>query len=407
VSDLTSVAGKETAVAERVVPAPTAVDVPAVRRRRSPARVAATLAALVVALAVPLYVDSFWLRLGMFAFAAAVAALGLGLLLGQAGQLSLGHSFFVAIGAYGYTFLAAEDDTVGVSDPAGLGLPSVVALVLAVLLAGFAGLLFSPIAARLRGIYLGIASLGLVFVGQHVLFNAEALTGGFNGRDVPAFTLLGFRFDDVAGETLTVLGVPFGAEEKLWYLGLAVLVVAYLSCRNLVRGRPGRAMRAIRDRELMAEIMGVPVTRYKAYAFLVSSMYAGLGGVLLALAFGRIVPETFGLALSVEYLAMVVIGGVASPAGVVAGAVFVSCLPAVLERYAAVLPGLAPVGGDGVSPAVAARFAFGAAVIALLLLEPGGAAAIGNRLRRRLRRRASSSSPVRPDPAPCTSTSTD
>ena len=406
-SDPMSVAGKETAVAERVVPSPKAVDVPAVRRRRSPARVAATLAALVVALAVPLYVDSFWLRLGMFAFAAAVAALGLGLLLGQAGQLSLGHSFFVAIGAYGYTFLAAEDDTAGVSDPAGLGLPSVVALVLAVLLAGVAGLLFSPIAARLRGIYLGIASLGLVFVGQHVLFNAEALTGGFNGRDVPAFTLLGFRFDDVAGETLTVLGVPFGAEEKLWYLGLAVLVVAYLSCRNLVRGRPGRAMRAIRDRELMAEIMGVPVTRYKASAFLVSSMYAGLGGVLLALAFGRIVPETFGLALAVEYLAMVVIGGVASPAGVVAGAVFVSCLPAVLERYAAVLPGLAPAGGDGVSPAVAARFAFGAAVIALLLLEPGGAAAIGNRLRRRLRRRASSSSPVRPDPAPSTTTSTD
>ena len=93
---------------------------------------------------------------------------------------------------------------------------------LAVLLAGVAGLLFSPIAARLRGIYLGIASLGLVFVGQHVLFNAEALTGGFNGRNVPAFTLLGLRFDDVPGETLYVLGVPFGREEKLWYLGLAV-----------------------------------------------------------------------------------------------------------------------------------------------------------------------------------------
>jgi len=388
-------------VAERVVRPPSPIDAPADRRRRSRARSTVTLAALIVALAVPLYVDSFWLRLAMFAFASAVAALGLGLLLGQAGQLSLGHSFFVAIGAYGYTFLAAEDDAVGVSDPAGLGLPSPVALVLAVLLAGVAGLLFSPIAARLRGIYLGIASLGLVFVGQHVLFNAEALTGGFNGRDVPAFSLLGFEFDDVAGETLTVLGVPFGAEEKLWYLGLAVLVPAYLSCRNLVRGRPGRAMRAIRDRELMAEIIGVPVTRYKAYAFMVSSMYAGLGGVLLALAFGRIVPETFGVALAVEYLAMVVIGGFASPAGAVAGAVFMACLPTVLERYAAVLPGLAPAGADGISPAVAARFAFGAALIALLMFEPGGAAAIGNRLRRRWSRRAPSS-PVRPNPAPST-----
>lgn len=334
-------------------------------------------------MAVPLYVDAFWLRLGMFAFAGAVAALGLGLLLGQAGQLSLGHSFFVAVGAYSYTFLAAEERTVGVSHQAGLALPPVVAVVLAVLLAGVAGLLFSPIAARLRGIYLGIASLGLVFVGQHVLFNVEALTGGFNGRNVPGFTLLGLRFDSVPGETLYVLGVPFGREEKLWYLGLAVAAMAYLSCRNLIRGRPGRALRAIRDRELMAGIMGVPVTRYKAYAFLISSMYAGLGGVLLALAFGRIVPETFGMALAVEYLAMVVIGGLASPAGVVAGAVFVSCLPAVLERYAAVLPGLAPAGAEGISPAVAAKFAFGAAIVALLLFEPGGAAAIGGRLRSR------------------------
>ena len=367
-----------------------AVAEPAVRAGalagRSAARAAGVVVALIVALAVPLYLDAFWLRLGMFAFAGVAAALGLGLLLGQAGQLSLGHSFFVAVGAYGYTFLAAEERTIGVSHQAGLGLPPVVALVLAVLLAGVAGLLFSPIAARLRGIYLGIASLGLVFVGQHLLFNMEALTGGFNGRNVPGFTLLGLSFDDLPGETLYVLGVPFGREEKLWYLGLAVAAIAYLTCRNLVRGRPGRALRAVRDRELMAGIMGVPVTRYKAYAFLVSSMYAGLGGVLLALAFGRIVPETFGMLLAVEYLAMVVIGGLASPAGAVAGAVFVSCLPAVLERYAAVLPGLAPDGAEGISPAIAARFAFGAAIVALLLLEPGGAAAIGGRLRSRARR---------------------
>jgi branched-chain amino acid transport system permease protein len=107
---------------------------------------------------------------------------------------------------------------------------------------------------------------------------------------------------------------------------------------------------------------------------------------VVALAFGRIVPETFGVALAVEYLVMVVIGGLATPAGAVAGAVFVSCLPAVLERYAAVLPGLAPAGSQGVGPAVAARFVFGAAVIALLLFEPGGVAAVGNRLGRGVRR---------------------
>ena len=359
------------------------------RRHITRARLLVLSAATVVLLAVPLYVDAFWLQLGLFAFAAAVAALGLGLLLGHAGQLSLGHSFFVAVGAYGYTFLAAESRTLGVSHQSGLALPPLVAAVLAVLLAGLAGLLFSPIAARLRGIYLGIASLGLVFAGQHVLFNSEPLTGGFNGRNVPGFSLLGISVDALPGKTLYVLGVPFGREEKLWYLGLAVTAGAYLCYRNMVRGRPGRALRAVRDRELMAGIMGVPVTRYKAYAFLISSMYAGLGGVLLALAFGRIVPETFGIALAIEYLAMVVIGGLGSAAGAVAGAVFVSCLPAVLERYAAVLPGLAPAGSDGVSPAVAAKFAFGAAIVALLLFEPGGAAAAGNRLLRAVRRLAS------------------
>jgi branched-chain amino acid transport system permease protein len=382
-------------VDERADFAGTEVDRPTGRSRRTRAKAVVMLVAALVALALPLYVETFWLQLGLFAFAGAVAALGLSVLLGQAGQLSLGHSFFVAVGAYGYTVLAAESRTVGVSHQAGLGLPPPVALVLAVLLAGVAGLLFSPIAARLRGIYLGIASLALVFGGQHVLFNAEPLTGGFNGRDVPAFTLPGFRFDDVPGETLYVLGVPFGRAEKLWYVALPMTVAAYLCCRNLVRGRPGRALRAVRDRDLMAGILGVPVIRYKAYAFLVSSMYAGLGGVLLALAFGRIVPETFGIALAIEYLVMVVIGGLASPAGAVAGAFFVTCLPAVLERYAAVLPGLAPAGEEGISPAVAARFAFGAAVVALLLVEPGGAAAIGRRLQR-----AAVRAVRRPRPAP-------
>jgi branched-chain amino acid transport system permease protein len=336
---------------------------------------------LLVALAVPFYLDRFWLQLGLFAFAAAVAALGLGLLLGQAGQLSLGHAFFVAVGAYGYTYLAGTGRTVGASHQGGLGLTPVLAVVLAVLLAGLAGLLFSPVAARLRGIYLGIASLALVFLGQHVLANAPLVTGGYNGRTVPTLTVGGFGFDNGApGTELLVLGVPFHREERLWYLGLAVTALAYLFHRNLVRGRPGRALRAVRDGELMAGIMGVPVTRYKGYAFLVSSMYAGLGGVLLALAFGRIVPVTFDYAMSIEFLVMVVLGGLGSGAGAIAGAFFVSSLPRLLDRYADALPGLAEPGGDGVSPAIAARFGYAAVLILLLLIEPGGAAGVGRRI---------------------------
>ena len=341
----------------------------------------AAAAGVLVLLAIPFYLDRFWLQLGLFAFAAAVAALGLGLLLGQAGQLSLGHAFFVAVGAYGYTYLAGTSRTVGVTHLGGLGWPPLVAALGAIVLAGVAGLLFSPVAARLRGIYLGIASLALVFAGQHVLANWPALTGGYNGRTVPVLTVGGFGFDNgVPGTELLVLGVPFHREEKLWYLGLAVTAVAYLYHRNLVRGRPGRALRAVRDGELMAGIMGVPVTRYKGYAFLVSSMYAGVGGVLLALAFGRIVPVTFDYAMSIEFLVMVVLGGLGSAAGAIAGAFFVASLPRVLDRYSDVLPGLAEPGGDGVSPAVAARFAYAAALILLLLIEPGGAAGVGRRL---------------------------
>jgi branched-chain amino acid transport system permease protein len=331
-------------------------------------------------LAVPFFADTFWLQLALFAMAAAVAALGLTLLLGQAGQLSLGHTFFLAIGAYGYTYLAAEDGPLG----AGLGLPPVLAAVLAVALAGLAGLLFSPIAGRLRGIYLGIASLGLVFFGLHILDNAPSLTGGDNGRSVPVFTLAGMRFAADPDNPRYVVNVLFGREQKLWYLFLIVTVVAYLYYRNLVRGRPGRALRAVRDRESMAEIIGVPVTRYKAYAFLISSMYAGLGGVLYALAFRRVVPETFGVALAVEYLAMVVIGGLGVAGGAIAGAAFVSWLPPVLEKYAVHLPGLATEpGAAGINPSVAAKFIYGAAVIALLLFEPGGLAGVARRLRRR------------------------
>jgi branched-chain amino acid transport system permease protein len=331
-------------------------------------RVLAIIGLAAVGLVAPAYLERFWLQLAMFAFAGAVAALGLTILIGQAGQLSLGHSFFVAVGAYSYALLAA-DDTARV---AGLGLPPMLAALAAVMLAGFAGLLFTPIAARLRGIYLGIATMGLVFGGQHLLFNMTSLSGGSNGRSVPEI---------IPTENLYVLDIPFGRPEKLWYVGLAVTVVAYFGCRAAIRSRTGRALRAIHQGELMAGILGVPVNRYKGYAFLISSMYAGLGGVLLALAYGRIVPDTFGLDLAVAYLVMVVIGGLGSAGGAIAGAMFVSCLPSVLERYADVLPGLALPGSDGISPAVAAKFAFGAAVIALLLFEPRGAAAIGARLK--------------------------
>jgi branched-chain amino acid transport system permease protein len=371
-------------------------DAEAVRRTLGGGQ-AARLGLLAAALVAPFYLDAFWVQVGVFAFAAMVAALGLNLLVGEAGQLSLAHSFFIAIGAYGYTLFASPPGEAG--GEIGWDLPPLAAVALAVAAAGVAGLLFSPIAARVRGIYLGVASLGLVFLGQHILVNAESVTGGFNGRDVPPLTVAGFSFDDVPGETLHVLGVPFTRVEKLWYVGLVAVVLAWLYYRNVRASRAGRAMHAVRDGETAAAVMGVDVTRFKGAAFLVSSMLAGLGGVLLALAFHHIVPETFGVLLAIEYLAMIVIGGIGSPGGTLAGALFVSSLPVVLQRYSDSLPFVAesPTGG-GVTAGVAARFCYGAAIVGLLLVEPGGLAALARRVHSRLAGRPRRSA-VRPAPA--------
>ena len=327
------------------------------------------IAVIVVLAALPLYLESFWLQTALFAMAAMVAAIGLSLLVGIAGQLSLAHAFFVAIGAYGYSYLAER-------------IPPVLALIAAVLLAGLAGAMFSPIAGRVRGIYLGLASLGLVFLGQHILQNATGITGGYSGIAVPPFSLFGFSFSSTSPDSLVILGVPFGALERLWYLGVVLVAVAIWYGRNLVRSRPGRALATLRDSEVAAEVMGVDVVRYKAAAFCVSSMYAGLGGVLMALAFGRIVPESFGLLLSIDFLVMIVIGGAGSVGGAAAGALFVTALPLVLNHYSGSLPLLAEPGTGGVGAAEFSRFVYGAAIVAVLLFARDGLAGLARRIRK-------------------------
>ncbi|MBE2316712.1 branched-chain amino acid ABC transporter permease [Solirubrobacter sp. CPCC 204708] len=299
--------------------------------------------------------------------AAIIAAIGLSILVGIAGQLSLAHAFFVAIGAYGYAYLADR-------------IPPLLALVAAVLLAGVAGALFSPIAGRVRGIYLGLASLGLVFLGQHIFQNATGITGGYRGVAVPPFSLFGFEFTGADG--LVVLGVPYGPLEKLWYLGLVLVALSLWYGHNLVRSRPGRALATVRDSEVAAATNGIDVVRYKAAAFTVSSMYAGLGGVLMALAFGRIVPESFGLLLSIDFLVMVVIGGAGSVGGAAAGAVFVTALPLILNHYSGSLPLLAEPGSGGVGAAEFSRLLYGAAIVAVLLFARDGLAGLVHRKER-------------------------
>lgn len=358
---------------------------------------------LVVLLVLPLYVDEFWLRTGFAVFGAAVGAIGLNLLVGTSGQLSLAHAFFLAVGATTYVFLAGTPGG-GVEKHGGLGWPPLAAMVAGVLLAGVCGLVFSPIAARLRGIYLGVASLGLVFIGQHLLNTWTTVTGGFNGRTTPPFSLFGFSFTD-SHPDLFVLGVPYGQAERLWYLGLVLVALSYVIARSLVNSRPGRALRALRDSEVAAAVMGVNVQGYKARAFFVSSMYAGLAGVMLALSIGSIAPQSFGLDVSIDYLAMIVLGGLGSVGGAVVGATVVSALPLVFQQYAGSLPLVADPGEPGIGASQAARFLYGAFVVLIVLFQPSGLAGLTQRFRRRSRGEpvaapaASAPEPAPPGPA--------
>lgn len=322
----------------------------------------------VVVLLVPLYADAFSLRIGFAVCGTAIGAIGLTILTGATGQLSLAHAFFVAVGAFSYCVLAAAPATD--SDLAGLGWPPPLAAVAAIALAALTGLLVSPLSSRLSGLNLGVATLALVFLGQHLLSTLVPLSGGYQGRLAPAFDVFGFTFSD-SGD-FVVLGVPFGRYERLWYLGVLALLAAALLARNLLQGRSGRALRLVRDHELAAALDGIDVRAVKRRSFVISSGYAGAAGVLYALAVGSVAPLSFTLDLSIQFLVMIVIGGLGSVAGAVIGALFVTGLPLVLQRVMDEVP----TAGEFLTPAALSRYIYGAAVIAVLLFRPGGIASL-------------------------------
>lgn len=322
------------------------------------------LAVLVVVVAVaPFELSSFWVQLLTLSGAAAVGALGLRFLIGVSGQLSLAHAFFIGVGAYGYAKLGPHLPGATVSS---LGLPSAVAALCAVALAGLAGLIFSPIAARLRGIYLGLASLSLVIFGTDVLLNVTSL-GGAYGIDTSPLNIAGLGFTS-SSPSVALLGTAFGTAQRLWFLVAVVLAVSYALMRRLERTRAGRALKAVRDSPAAAASAGIHVQTYRTLAFVVSSISAGVTGVLLALVYQHIVPDNFGLTLSILYLAMVILGGPRSAVGSLIGALVVTGLPLVLTQYASDFPLVAKPGASGgVDAGTLSQYVFGLVVIAVLL----------------------------------------
>ena len=364
-----------------VSPASTSTNAPNRRvKRRKVALGAAIASGALVVLALPLYLPAFWLQLGFTVCALAVGTIGLSMLAGT-GQLSLGMPFFMAIGALTYVTLASASDPE--SGSVGMGWPPALAIVAAVLASGAAGLLFSPIAARLKGIYLAMASFGLVILAEHIFNNAVPLSGGYQGRRTPDFELFGIVFGRSA-DPVMVLGVPFGRQEWLWYLGVACVAAVVAFSLNVMRSRPGRALKLIAAGELSASAGGVHVTAYRARLFCLSSMYAGLSGVLFALSIGSIAPSSFNVELALRTLAIIVIGGMGSIGGAVAGTAFVVCLPVLLQPA---LAGMTFLESADVSTAQLSRYVYGAAIIAVLLFWPRGFAGLWGSLTAVLRRR--------------------
>jgi branched-chain amino acid transport system permease protein len=321
----------------------------------------------------PLALSDFWLSVLAYAGIAAVGAFGLNLLTGYAGQVSLGHAAFIGVGAYVAGWLGADNN-----------LPLPLWLLGAALAGAILGAIIGPFALRLRGDYLVVVTLGLVFLGEHVFRNWRGLTGGSNGRAIDPPAALGVDFNDFA------LGGFTGTRSQSWFwLIWAIVALVAILAANLARSRPGRALQAIRDRDIAAELTGVDLARTKVAVFALSSALAALAGALLGAYQEYVSPSDWNLVLSIQYIAIIIVGGLGSVYGPILGALFVGSMPRIIEEYSDSIPGVAASAGDDGFITVFAlnQVLFGLLIIGFLILEPRGLTALAARVRARINRR--------------------
>jgi len=276
-----------------------------------------------------------------------IGAHGLNILTGFTGQISLGHGAFMGVGAYTAGILAVR-----------LHLPFYITLPAAGLMTAAVGMVFGVPSLRLKGLYLAIATMAAQFILDYAMRNWTSLTGGSAGLNVPYAAIGSFELD---------------TDERFYYLALVLVVLATVFTRNLSRTRPGRAFVAIRDRHLAAEVIGVHLFKYRILSFGISSFYVGIAGALWAYYITIISDEHFTIWLSVQYLAMCIIGGLGHVLGGIFGGVFMVLLPEVLripaEALSGVYPNMFTIFGtlkEGV---------FGLIIILFLVFEPDGLAA--------------------------------
>lgn len=249
----------------------------------------------------PFVVEQYFLYIANLCGIAIIGALGLNILSGYTGQISLGHSAFIAIGAYASTILSVR-----------WGIPFWISFPLAGLVSALSGLIIAIPCLRLRGLYLAIATFAFYFIVEYIIIHWNDLTNGTGGMTVPEASFFGFVFD---------------SDKKIYFLILFLVVCATAFARNLFRTEAGRAFIAIRDYDIAAKVIGVDITKYKILSFMVCSFYAGIAGSLYALTLSFIGPEHFTFLMTIEYLAMCLVGGVGTIIGTIYGAIFITLLP--------------------------------------------------------------------------------
>lgn len=342
----------------------------------TPAKRRSVIALILVSFLVPFMVTDDLLQVLTLGMILSVGAIGLNLVTGYAGQVSLGHAFFIGIGAYTGAVLGGSPtgSVIGFDLPMWIWLPG------AGIVAALVGLLVGPIAVRLRGLYLAIVTLGLVFLGEHIFREARSITGGSGvGRRGANLELFGIDFS--SGGML--FGMEIAREQRQFFLALAFLIIFAILGRNLARSGVGRAFSAVRDRDVAAAVIGVNLTKYKAMAFALSSFFAGVTGAMFYAVSGRIDPSAFNLMLSVQFLAMVLIGGIATISGSIMGAMFITLLPRISAWFAGIIPGIGKSSADAglLNVFQLEAILYGVLIVVFLIFEPRGLFGIWMRIR--------------------------
>lgn len=312
-------------------------------------------AAVMVAalIAFPFVASQYWLYMACLVAINIASATGLNILTGYTGLVSLGQAAFMGIGAYTVAILQLR-----------YGTPFFLNLLAGGLVAMLAGMVVGLPSLRVKGLYLAIATIAAGVIAHFIFSHFTALTGGTAGLTVPPASIFGLQLD---------------TDFRLYWVIVPVTGLMLLGSANLFRTRIGRAFIAIRDRDISAEVLGIPLLQYKLLSFAISSFYAGVAGGLFAYFFRAITPESFPLLMSIFFLAAVIVGGMGTILGSVLGAVFMTMVPEVLK----IVVGWLPLSGNATLYLSPIRtIVFGLMIVLFLIFEPHGLAEVWRRIRR-------------------------